>query len=152
MPLEMTEEQVRAHCARNHLPIPKELQGPAKPRGRGDGDHIGDATEMVPKKRRTKYGNEKVKVDGITFDSKHEAARYGELKLLRMAGQIRGFAPQVTFPLPGGVKYIADFVVLQNDGTYTVEDAKSEATRMDKVYRLKKRQLRECMGIVIREV
>ena len=59
---------------------------------------------------------------------------------------------QVPFLLPGGVKYIADFVVLEKDGTYTVMDAKSEATRKDKTYRLKKRLMRECLGLEIVEV
>ena len=152
MRFEMTEEQVRAHYARNRLPLPKELKSPAVSRGCSDKEHSGDVTELMTTKRRSKYGNEKVKVDGILFDSKHEACRYGELKLMRAAGLIRGFAPQVTFPLPGGVTYRADFVVLQVDGTYTVEDAKSEATRVDKVYCMKKRQMRECLGIEIQEV
>ena len=54
--------------------------------------------------------------------------------------------------LPGGVKYIADFVTLELDGSFTVWDAKSSATARDKVYRLKKRQMRECLHIEIREV
>lgn len=71
-----------------------------------------------------------------------------------------GFAPEIcggvvcqqAFALPGGVKYIADFVALKNDGTYDVIDAKSEATRKDKVYRLKRKQMRNVLGIEIVEV
>ena len=48
-------------------------------------------------KRRAKYGNTKVKVDGITFDSKAEARRYGELKLLERAGEITSMELQPTF-------------------------------------------------------
>ena len=36
--------------------------------------------------RRRKYGNTKITVDGIQFDSKREAARYQELKLLERYG------------------------------------------------------------------
>lgn len=40
--------------------------------------------------RYNKYKNQKVVVDDIKFDSKKEASRYLELKLLEKAGQIRG--------------------------------------------------------------
>ena len=102
--------------------------------------------------KRQKYGNTKTTIDGKTFDSLHEAAVYKELLIRWKAGEIRSVACQVPFLLPGGVKYIADFAVMENDGTYTVMDAKSEATRKDKVYRMKKRQMRECLGIEIQEV
>ena len=59
---------------------------------------------------------------------------------------------QVVFELPGGIKYIADFVTLEPDGTYRVWDAKSAATARDKVYRLKKRLMRECLGLEITEI
>ena len=101
---------------------------------------------------RRKYGNRKTEIDGRVFDSLHEAEVYRELLIRWKAGEIRSVCCQVPFLLPGGVKYIADFAVLENDGTYTVMDAKSEATRKDKVYRLKKRQMRECLGIEIVEV
>ena len=37
----------------------------------------------------TKYKNKKVSVDGIEFDSKLEANRYCELKLLQRANEIK---------------------------------------------------------------
>ena len=76
---------------------------------------------------------------------------YKELELRVRAGELRGVICQQAFLLPGGVKYIADFVTLNQDGTYSVIDAKSEATRRDKVYRIKRRQMRECLGIEIIE-
>lgn len=108
------------------------------------------SAEKPPKRR--KYNNTPTVVDGRTFDSKHEAARYQDLMTLLRAGEIRGVFCQHPFQLPGGVVYRADFVVLDNDGTWHVEDAKSPATAKDKAYRLKKRQMRECLGIEIREV
>ena len=102
--------------------------------------------------RRAKYGNTKTQVDGMNFDSLHEARQYQELLIRLRAGEIRGVQCQVPFLLPGGVKYIADFVVLENDRTYTVMDAKSDATRKDKTYRLKKRLMRECLGLEIQEI
>ena len=46
-----------------------------------------------------KYRNEKVIVDGISFDSKKEAARYRELKMLERSGAISGLKMQVPFEL-----------------------------------------------------
>lgn len=98
--------------------------------------------------KRTKYGN--VKEDG--FDSRHEKRCYEELRMRCIGGEFRGLARQVTFYLPGGVKYIADFVTLNNDGSFTAYDAKSDATRKDKVYRIKRRLMEECLKIPITEM
>lgn len=102
--------------------------------------------------KRSKYGNHKTEYAGKRFDSVHEAEVYKELELRVRAGELRGVICQQAFALPGGVKYVADFVTLNADGTYSVMDAKSEATRRDKVYRIKRRQMRECLGIEILEV
>lgn len=48
---------------------------------------------------RSKYGARKTVVDGITFDSKKEANRYRELKLLEKAGEIGNLRLQVPFEL-----------------------------------------------------
>lgn len=49
--------------------------------------------------RRRKYGNTKITVDGIQFDSKREAARYQELRLLERAGVISFLQRQAKFQL-----------------------------------------------------
>lgn len=46
-----------------------------------------------------KYGNKKVFVDGILFDSKKEARRYCELKMLQSAGEISDLQTQREFEL-----------------------------------------------------
>lgn len=46
-----------------------------------------------------KYGNRKVVVDGIEFDSRKEAQRYWELKLLQRAGKISDLQLQREFEL-----------------------------------------------------
>lgn len=102
--------------------------------------------------KRSKYGNRRTEYDGRMFDSAHEAEVYKQLDFRVRAGDLRGVVCQQAFALPGGVKYIADFVALKNDGTYDVIDAKSEATRKDKVYRLKRKQMRNVLGIEIVEV
>lgn len=125
--------------------------------------------------RRRKYGNTKITVDGIQFDSKREAARYQELKLLERAGVISFLQRQTKFQLipeqhassnavytkgprkgqrkPGKLlehecSYIADFCYIQN-GETVVEDAKGYRTE---VYRIKKKLMLERYGIQIREV
>lgn len=109
------------------------------------------SADQKPKKR-SKYGNKRTEYAGKAFDSAHEAEVYKQLELRVRAGDLRGVICQQAFQLPGGVKYIADFVALKNDGTYDVIDAKSDATRKDKVYRIKRRQMREVLGIEIVEV
>ena len=86
-----------------------------------------------------KYGNKKAEADGIVFDSKKERNYYCELKMLKMAGQIKDFDLQVPFELlPSfkhkgktirGIKYIADFVVTYSDGKTEVIDTKGYRTR-----------------------
>lgn len=50
-------------------------------------------------RRPSKYGARKVEVDGIVFDSKKEAHRYGELKVMAKAGLITGLELQKKFVL-----------------------------------------------------
>lgn len=47
--------------------------------------------------KKNKYSNKKVTIDGITFDSKKEANRYCELKLLQRAGKIKNLQMQVKY-------------------------------------------------------
>jgi len=65
------------------------------------------------KKGKSKYKNRKTVVDNIEFDSEREAARYGELKLLLLAGEITDLELQVPYEIEvNGVPvctYIADF-------------------------------------------
>ena len=52
--------------------------------------------------KKSKYGNRKVVMDGIKFDSEREAARFGELKVLRAMGKIRDLRLQANFTLVEG--------------------------------------------------
>lgn len=113
--------------------------------------------------RMNKYGAKKTEVDGIKFDSKHEAMRYIELKYLQRIGEIRDLELQKSFELlpaqkgedgkvkERAVRYVADFVYFNKDGNLVVEDAKSKATRTD-VYLLKRKMMRYFKGIEIIEV
>lgn len=107
--------------------------------------------------KASKYGNRKTVVDGIEFDSEKEAKRYGELKMMQKAGLIGFLELQVQFALetPAGkiCEYVADFFYLdQATGEKVVEDVKSDATRKNRVYRLKKKLMKQLLNIDIKEV
>ena len=60
---------------------------------------------------------------------------------------------QVAFDLPGGIRYVADFVAIRPDMSIeAVIDAKSEATKKNRVYINKKKQMWALYGIEIVEV
>lgn len=123
----------------------------------------------------TKYGNKKVEVNGIAFDSKKEAKRYTELLLLERAGAIHDLEMQKKFILipaqreftnevytkgnkkghfkPGKLlekecSYIADFVYIK-DGKIVVEDTKGFRT---KDYIIKRKLMLHEYGIRIVEI
>ena len=102
-----------------------------------------------------KFGNTKVVVDGIKFDSKKEANRYGNLKLLEKAGDISDLKLQVKMEIMVKEKkiatYIADFTYMEK-GQYVVEDVKSDFTRKNPVYRLKKKLIEAIYNLKIKEV
>lgn len=98
--------------------------------------------------KKSKYGANKCEYEGIKFDSKKEKDRYIELLTLEKEKVISNLQRQVPFVLQdkfefGGkkireIKYIADFTYIEN-GKTVIEDVKSEATKKDKVYQLKKK-------------
>ena len=100
-----------------------------------------------------KYRNKRVVVDGISFDSKKEAARYKELRMLERAEIISGLQLQVPFeliPKQNGERactYKADFVYEQN-GKKVVEDTKGMKTD---VYKIKRKLMLYRYGIKIKE-
>ena len=107
-----------------------------------------------------KYGNRKTEVDGIVFDSRHEASRYIQLKYMMRFGLISDLELQVPFELipkqkdrAGNVvrpvRYQADFVYKRPNGETVVEDAKGVRTE---VYKIKKKLMLERYGIEIQEV
>lgn len=124
---------------------------------------------------RNKYGNRKLTVAGMSFDSKHELHRWNELQMLEKVGAITDLKRQVKFVLipaqyeegtgvykkgknKGNPKagklierecsYYADFAYLEN-GILVVEDAKGVRT---KEYIIKRKLMLFIHGIRIREV
>ena len=87
-----------------------------------------------------KYHAIRTTIDGITFASKKEAARYQELKLMVAAHEITMLQLQVKYSLDINdvhiCNYFADFVYTDSDGFPVVEDVKGVRTA---VYKLKKK-------------
>jgi hypothetical protein len=104
-------------------------------------------------KGTSKYRAIKTEVDGIVFDSKKEAARYQELKLMQKAGEIDWIELQPTYPIEiNGKKvfeYRADFLYRKMTGERILEDVKGVKTD---IYRLKKKCVEAYYGITITEV
>jgi len=95
--------------------------------------------------KKHKYNAKPIEFDGFKFDSKKEAKRYLELKVLERAGVISNLILQPKFLLQDSFKYkgktqraifyIADFEYIK-DGKRIVEDVKGVKTE---VYKLKKK-------------
>lgn len=99
--------------------------------------------------KRSKYGSAKTVVDGITFDSRKEARRYAELKILEKVGRIEDLRLQPEYELIPKYRknghtirrttYRADFAYIDTEtGQLVVEDVKGFRTE---TYRLKKKLL-----------
>ena len=105
-----------------------------------------------------KYNNKKIAVDGIIFDSKKEAARYSELKILLKAGLIFDLELQPVYEIQPSykrqgktvraIKYLADFRYQEN-GKTVVEDVKGFKTDM---YKLKKKLVEYKFDVIIKEL
>lgn len=124
-----------------------------------------------------KYHNKKIIVDGLCFDSKKEAKRYSELKLLEQAGVISNLKRQVKYilipeqredskevykkgPNKGKLKkgnllerecsYLADFTYIDGESQQlVVEDTKGMRTHE---YIIKRKLMLKVYGIRIQEI
>jgi len=101
---------------------------------------------IQPAKRASKYGAQPTVVDGIRFDSKSEARYYERLKLRVQSGEVLYFLRQVPFYLPGGTRYVVDFMEVHADGSIHWIDVKGVETQM---FRLKKRQVESLYPVTI---
>jgi hypothetical protein len=124
----------------------------------------------------SKYNAKKTQYDGILFDSKKEARRYRELKLLERAGKISDLELQKVYELipaqyatstevytkgknkgqlkrgellERAVLYKADFKYVDENGYTVVEDTKGIRT---KEYIIKRKLMLFQFGIRIKEV
>ena len=109
----------------------------------------------------SKYNAQKTTVDGITYDSRKEAQRAQELRLMLKAGIISNLREQVPYELIPAQKneygkvieraviYKADFVYDDENGKTVVEDVKGVRT---KEFVIKRKLMLYEYGIRIREV
>lgn len=105
-----------------------------------------------------KYRNTKTVVDGLTFDSKREAARWSQLRLLERAGQISELQRQVSIELAPSVRFagskraqpalrlIVDFSYME-DGELVLEDVKGVVTT---AFTIKRHLLKAHKGLDVR--
>lgn len=127
-----------------------------------------------------KYKNKKIMVNGIQFDSKKEAKRYQELKLMEDAGMISRLERQVEYvlipeqrefnareiytkgPKKGSFKpgkllerklvYVADFVYMMN-GKVIVEDVKGYRDGgAYRVFVIKRKLMLYRFGLAVKEI
>lgn len=109
------------------------------------------------RKSRNKYGAIKTNVDGITFDSKGEARRYGVLKALEDKGEISDLKCHPSFVLTvNGVRiqrYTTDFSYKNTEtGKVVVEDYKSAPTAKKLDFRRTLKLMRAVLGIEVHVV
>ena len=98
----------------------------------------------------------------MTFDSKKEREYYVILEMMLKNKQITDLKTQVKFELQPSFKfkektirsinYIADFTYIDKKNKLHIIDVKSEATKKDKVYRLKKKIFQYKYNLEIEEV
>ena len=92
---------------------------------------------------KNKYNNKKTTIDDIVFDSKNEALYYEALKDMKEKGLIKDFELQPSFLLQESfvkndkkyrpITYIADFRVINNDGSAYIVDVKGMLTTEFKI-------------------
>ena len=102
--------------------------------------------------RKGKFNARRTVVDNITFDSKKEALRYMDLKILAKTGHISKLELQPEYPMiVNGHKvcsYRADFRYVEN-GKTVIEDVKGY--KKNPLYSLKKKLLFACYNIKVCE-
>ena len=113
---------------------------------------------------RNKFGARKIRNEWGEFDSRAEMARYIELVQMQRVGLINGLQRQVKYEIIPAIRvqkeialktktkvverveekaahYTCDFQYFQN-GVLVIEDAKSEATRKEKDYVLRRKLMK----------
>lgn len=95
----------------------------------------------------TKYGNQKVTIEGQTFDSRREAHEYIFLRAKEQAGAISNLRLQPKFTLVEGFEYFGervrgitykpDFAYTDEDGREVVVEVKGGKATQTEAYRIR---------------
>lgn len=94
-------------------------------------------------KKRRKYNNHPVQVDGHHFDSEAEAAEYGDLRLRQLAGEIADLQVHPRFVVVDAdghgreIVYEADFAYVENGDQIAVDVKAANGVTMTETWRLK---------------
>lgn len=83
-----------------------------------------------------KFNARPTEFNGIKFASKKEAEYYRQLLTRQRIGEVIFFLRQAPFHLPGGVRYVVDFIEFLADGTVHFVDVKGMETD---TYKIKKK-------------
>ncbi len=114
-------------------------------------------------KKPGRIKHDTINYDGKTFDSKAEYERYIELRIMEKQGLISGLNVHPEYEIiprqlsPAGnvlfraARYTADFSYVR-DGKLIVEDVKSEYTRLEKDYILRRKLMLYLNGIYVQEI
>lgn len=117
--------------------------------------------KFISKSKSSKYGNNKVEVDGFLFDSTKEANYYSRLKMLKKGKEILDFERQVKFPIEVNnihiSNYFLDFKIVNLDNSIEYIDVKGQDAKTKKwittdVFALKKKLVEAIYGITIKIV
>ena len=115
----------------------------------------------VVSRKKNKYRNQKVEVDGITFHSRKEANFYSDLLIKKNAKLITDFERQVQYDIRVNdihiAKYFLDFKVINLDGSINYYDVKGKDKVSGKwintdVFALKKKLVEAIYGIKIEKI
>jgi len=110
------------------------------------------ATPKTPEKR-SKYGAKPVAdpEDGTMIDSKLEAKHRKEYRAMLKAGLLTSYSRQPEFVLAGGIRWVADHLLVYPDGRIEVVDSKGMETPE---FKMKMKLMAEChpnIKIIIRK-
>lgn len=89
---------------------------------------------------RHKYNSQPTELAGRKYASKAEAAYAAQLHERNASGEVIGWLEQVPIHLPGGVRYVLDYLVFESDGNVRAVEIKGFETA---VYKVKARILKE---------
>ncbi len=128
--------------------------------------------DFTPRQQKRRLGDKKsgkinhqvIYANGIKFDSKAEHDRYLELLLMQRAGLISDLECHPNYEIlpkqetPAGkqnfrpVVYTPDFRYWDKDGNEHVEEIKSEYTRTEKDYVIRRKLIFYMLGIYVEEL
>lgn len=82
---------------------------------------------------RHKFNAKRTAVGERSYASKAEARYAQRLHTRKAAGEVIGWLEQVPMHLPGGVRYVLDFLVFESDGTVRAVEVKGFETEAWKI-------------------